>query len=103
MKDDTRFFENEDDDILGEFLIEDVDDIDVIIMPKTKLKKEEVLEDYYQKIKRCKNKKELMNVLDNFYTVVYELAGIEREINYLQVRAKVLEYEIEQLNKPMEE
>jgi len=103
MKDDIRVFENEDDDILGEFLIEDVDDIDVIIMPKTKLKKEEVLEDYYQKIKRCKNKKELMNVLDNFYTVVYELAGIEREINYLQVRAKVLEYEIEQLNKPMEE
>jgi hypothetical protein len=83
---------NEDDDILGEFLIEaEDDDLTLVMLPKLKFDLEGTLTDYYKLLKKCRTKDQMINVLSRFYAYIYGVAVLETEINYLQDRAKTLE------------
>jgi len=88
-------FYDEDDEILGEFLIEDEqDDLTLILMPKLEYDLEKDLDEYYKMLKRCKTKDEIKEVLRHFYSKIYNIAILQNEIDYLQARAKDLELSI---------
>lgn len=82
---------NEDDDILGEFLIEEDTDLTLVMFPNFEFNLEEELEKYYRALKRCRNKEQLMNVLRHFYNHISTTVLLQYEIRHLQERAKDLE------------
>lgn len=88
----------DDDEIFGEFLIEEPDDITLIMLPRLDFDLEKTLEEYYRVIKKCRNKEQLMNALRHFYAYISGVTSIMNDIQYLQDRAKELEFQISMLH-----
>lgn len=95
MIENENWYNEEDDDILGDFSLEDVPDIDIILMPKLEIDEEEIIDRYYKKIKRCRNKDQLKAVLKSLYDYASNVAVLQNDIRYLQDRAKELEIYIQ--------
>jgi len=90
---------DEDGEILGSFLIEDEDDIDVIVMPKLNFDLEKELDEWYKRIKRCRNKEQIKEVLRHFFNYATGIATLQLDIQYLQDRAKDIEFNIKMLER----
>ena len=90
---------DEDGEILGSFLIEDEDDIDVIVMPKLNFDLEKELDEWYKRIKRCRNKEQIKEVLRQFFNYATSIATLQLDIQYLQDRAKEIELNIKMLER----
>ena len=90
---------DEDGEILGSFLIEDEDDIDVIVMPKLNFDLEKELDEWYKRIKRCRNKEQIKDVLRQFFDYATGIATLQLDIQYLQDRAKEIELNIKMLER----
>jgi len=99
MTENENWFSEEDDDVLGEFLIEEPPDIDLILMPKLEIDEDKIIDEYYKKIKKCRNKEQLKSVLKSFYIYISNIAILQSDIQYLQDRAKELEFAIQELEK----
>ena len=85
------------DDILGEYLIEEVDDDDItfISMPKIRYDFDEEFDKYYKILKKCRTKEQMRNILGGIINHTSKVAVFEHEINYLQDRAKDLEFNLQ--------
>jgi predicted phage-related endonuclease len=79
---------------MGVFMIEEPDDLTMIMMPKLDFDSEEIIEEYAKTIKRCKNIEQLKSVLYKFYTHISSIVSLQNDIQYLQDRAKELEFNI---------
>lgn len=101
MSDDQFLEENheDDDDIMGLYLIDEPQDIDILLFPKIEFDIEQELEEYYKLARQCKNKQELKEVLYQFYLHIAKAVTIQNEIQHLQNRAKMLEYNINEWNQ----
>lgn len=85
----------DDDDYLGEFMIEEPDDLTMIVMPKLEIDTESMIENYVNLARKCKNKNELRNLFNHFYIHVADMVSLENDIRYLQDRAKEIEFNVE--------
>jgi hypothetical protein len=85
------------DEILGEFLIDEPPDIDIILMPKFDFDLKQIFEKYYNSLKKCRNKEQIMQVLESFYSYISKAVLLQHEISCLQTRVKELEYNIKLL------
>lgn len=92
---------NEDDEIVGEYLIEDYtdDDITLVMMPQIKYDFESEFETYYKMLKKCRNKKQMKNTLQEIINHAQSIALLEHESKYLQDRVKDLEFSFKILDK----
>lgn len=88
-------FPDDDDDIMEGFLIEEPDDLDLVMLPKLEFDLELELEKYYKMLKSCRNKEQLIQVLRIFYAHISSVVLLQSDIQYLQDRAKELEFNIE--------
>lgn len=86
-----------DDEILGDYLIETDDDLTLIMMPKLDIDLDSVDETYYKTFKKCKTKEQFKNVLRKYRSYISTVALLQSDIAYLQDRAKELEYNIHML------
>lgn len=100
--DSSSEFEDEDGEILGEYLIEDPGDLTLIMFPKLEFDLEAELEKYYKILKKCRNKEQIINVLREFYTVISGVTILQNDIQYLQDKAKELEFNIKMLQQQYE-
>ncbi|MDI3311789.1 MAG: hypothetical protein QJR05_10250 [Thermoanaerobacterium sp.] len=91
----TSDFEDDDGEIIGEFGIEDEDDIMLILMPKIEYDFDTEFESYYKLFKKCRRKEDFKFVLAQIIEHTSKLAILKHEASYLQERAKNLEFEIE--------
>lgn len=98
-----EYLENEpnddDEDIIYEFLIDEPDDLTLIMVPKSDFDLEEEIERYYKQLKKCRSKEQLKDVLRDFYSYIVEVTEIQSEINHLQDRIKSLEIKMNILNQ----
>jgi len=74
--------------------VEYIDDIDLILMPKMEINVDEWIEYYYNLLKKYKRKKEIKEVLYDFYTRIRLATSIMDRCIDLQNKAKELELEI---------
>ena len=91
-------FNEYDQELPGNFLYEEPDDIDFILMPKLDFDLERTIDDYYKLIKRSKNKEQVKEILREFYEYICNVNTIMNDIKYLQDRAKQLELDIKFLS-----
>jgi hypothetical protein len=82
---------NEDDDILGDYLIEEESDITHVLLPKLNIDLERTFDDYYKLLKKCRNKGQILTVLQEFYVYINTISVLSHEIGHLQDRAQELE------------
>lgn len=87
-------FPEDDDDILEAYLIEEPDDITHVLMPKIEFHLEDELEKYYKFAKQCRKKEDIKQVFRMFYSHITSVTVLQHEIQYLQDRAKELEFNI---------
>lgn len=85
----------DEDELNADFLIDEPDDITLITMPQFKFDVEEYVNKLYKKIKKCKNKAELIEILYDSVDYVSCVALLQYSINELQNRAKELELNVE--------
>lgn len=90
--------EEYDEELPGTFLINEPDDITLIMMPKLDFNLDKTLEEYYEYIKKCKNKNEVIGVLKDFYEYISTVVTLINDIQHLQDRAKELEFNIQLLS-----
>lgn len=89
----------DDDEILGDFLIEEIDDdLTLVMMPKIIYDYEKEFEVYYKLLKKCKNKEQMKDVLSGIISHASAVAVLQHDIKYLQDRAKDLEFSIQLLS-----
>lgn len=87
---------DEEDEILGEYLIdEENDDLTLIMMPKITFDFEKEFEIYYKMLKKCKSKEQLKDVLSGIISHTSQVAVLQHEIGFLQDRAKDLEFNVQ--------
>jgi hypothetical protein len=91
-------FNEYDQELPGNFLYEEPDDIDFILMPKLDFDLERTIDDYYKLIKRSKNKEQVKEILREFYEYICNVNTIMNDIKYLQDRVKQLELDIKFLS-----
>lgn len=91
--------DDDESEIVYEFMIDEPDDITLVMMPKLEFDLEEYLESYYKQIKKCRNKDQIKSVLRNFYALSSGVATLQTEIDYLQSRAKELEMSIKMMQQ----
>jgi hypothetical protein len=88
-------FENEDDEIIGDYLIDEPDDdLTLIMMPKIQFDFEVEFDTYYKMLRKCKSKEQMKYVLSEIIQHSSNIILIEHEIKYLQDRAKDFEFNI---------
>lgn len=91
----------QDEDIDGDYLIEDYtdDDITLVLMPQVKYDFDSEFETYYKMLKKCRNKEQMKNTLREIINHAQYIALLEHESKYLQDRAKDLEFTFKLLDK----
>jgi hypothetical protein len=99
--DDEDDFEDDSDEI-GAYLIDEPDDLTLIMMPKLDFDLELTIEQYYKVLKKCKNKDQLKSVLFKFYGHIAGIVSLQNDIQYLQERAKELEFNIKMMQQGLE-
>jgi hypothetical protein len=90
----------EDDDILGDYLIEEVsDELTLVMMPKITFDYDVEFEVFYKLLKKCKNKEQMKMVLDGIISHTSAVAVLQHEIDFLQERAKDLEFNVSMMQR----
>lgn len=86
-----------DDDIIYEFLIDEPEDLTLLMLPKLKFSIPEEAEKYYKLFKKCRNKAQMIQLLIDFGSTVAQMTLLKSDIQYLQDRAKELEFNVKML------
>lgn len=83
---------DENDDILGDYLIEESDDLTLIMMPKITYDYDKEFEEYYKLLKKCRTKDQMKYILHAVISHATQAAILKHEVEYLQDRAKDFEF-----------
>ncbi|GAB6989368.1 hypothetical protein [Paenibacillus pini] len=86
---------NDDNEILYEFLIDEDSDLTLLMLPKYEFDLENTLDSYYKEIKKCRNKDQIIQALRTFYSHIAGVVSLQDNIQYLQDRAKELEFNVQ--------
>lgn len=91
---------NDDDEIIGEYLIDEVDDnLTLTMFPKIQYDFETEFEVYYKLLKKCRTKEQMRDVLSGIVSHVSSFAILEHEIDHLQDKAQDLEFKVRMLQQ----
>lgn len=91
----SEFDDDEFDELELEFLIEEPDDIHMIMMPEFKFDVEEYVNKLYKKVKKCRNKADLLVVLNESVDYISQVTLLQYNIREVQNKAKELELNVE--------
>lgn len=88
---------DDEDEVLGEYLLDEPDDLTLVMLPKLEFNLDDTIESFYKVLKRCKNKTELKSVLYQFYAYISGVVSLQNDIDALQNKAKEIEFNIKVL------
>lgn len=92
-------FPEDDDDIMEVFLIDEPDDLTMVMLPKLDFNLDNELEKYYTYAKGARNKEQLLRVFRMFYAHIVGVTTLQNDVQFLQDKAKELEFNIEMLRQ----